>query len=83
MSTYRKHWDCCDSVTETEAWEPEECPFCSNSDTIKELKKIDDIIWAVADKETGKGDDMFNDGYGLGVGQCSEVIEAAIKRLST
>lgn len=28
MSTYRKEWDCCDSVTETQAWEPEHCPFC-------------------------------------------------------
>lgn len=29
MSTYRKEWPCCDSVTETEAWEPEQCPFCT------------------------------------------------------
>lgn len=29
MSTYRKEWECCGSVTETEAWEPERCPFCS------------------------------------------------------
>lgn len=28
MGVYRKEWDCCDSVTETNAWEPEECPFC-------------------------------------------------------
>ena len=28
MSTYRVEWDCCGSVTETEAWEPESCPFC-------------------------------------------------------
>jgi hypothetical protein len=28
MGTYRKEWNCCGSVTETEAWEPEVCPFC-------------------------------------------------------
>lgn len=30
MGTYRKEWHCCDSVTETEAWEPENCPFCTD-----------------------------------------------------
>ena len=30
MGTYRKEWDCCGSVTETEAWEPERCPFCTD-----------------------------------------------------
>jgi len=29
MSTYRKEWDCCGSVTETDGWEPDACPFCS------------------------------------------------------
>lgn len=28
--TYRKEWDCCGSVTETEAWEPEHCPICTD-----------------------------------------------------
>lgn len=28
MSTYRVEWPCCGSVTETQAWEPEQCPFC-------------------------------------------------------
>lgn len=28
MGMYRKEWECCNSVTETEAWEPESCPFC-------------------------------------------------------
>ena len=28
MGTYRKEWPCCDSVSETEAYEPETCPFC-------------------------------------------------------
>jgi hypothetical protein len=31
MGAYRKEWDCCGSVTETEAWEPESCPFCNDS----------------------------------------------------
>lgn len=29
MGMYRKEWDCCDSVTETDGWEPEHCPFCA------------------------------------------------------
>ena len=29
MSTYRKEWDCCGDVTETDSWEPEVCPFCT------------------------------------------------------
>ena len=29
MGMYRKEWGCCNSVTETDAWEPEECPFCT------------------------------------------------------
>lgn len=28
MSTYRVEWPCCGSATETQAWEPEQCPFC-------------------------------------------------------
>jgi hypothetical protein len=29
MGTYRKEWDCCGSATETDAWEPDNCPFCT------------------------------------------------------
>lgn len=29
MSTYRIEWPCCGDVTETQAWEPAECPFCA------------------------------------------------------
>lgn len=29
MGMYRKEWSCCGSVTETDAWEPEACPFCT------------------------------------------------------
>lgn len=32
MSTYRVEWDCCGSVTETEAWGPERCPFCDTTE---------------------------------------------------
>lgn len=28
MSMYRKEWDCCGDVSETNGWEPEACPFC-------------------------------------------------------
>lgn len=30
MGTYRNEWNCCGSATETEAWEPEHCPFCTD-----------------------------------------------------
>ena len=29
MGMYRKEWSCCGSVTETDSWEPDECPFCT------------------------------------------------------
>lgn len=29
MSMYRKEWDCCGDVSETNGWEPEACPFCA------------------------------------------------------
>ena len=28
MGAYRVEWPCCGSVTETDAWEPSECPIC-------------------------------------------------------
>ena len=30
MSTYRIEWPCCGSVTETQGYEPDACPFCTN-----------------------------------------------------
>lgn len=76
MSTYIKHWDCCDSVTETEAWEPEECPFCSNKEIIKLIKKADELAEALVETT---GDDMFNDGYKLGIEHYSDVIKSLVK----
>jgi len=38
MGTYRIEWPCCDSVTETEAWEPSACPFCVPDARIAELE---------------------------------------------
>ena len=29
MSMYRKEWECCGDVSETNSWEPESCPFCA------------------------------------------------------
>lgn len=31
MSMYRKQWDCCGDVSETNGWEPETCPFCATT----------------------------------------------------
>lgn len=28
MGAYRVEWPCCESVTITEAWKPDRCPFC-------------------------------------------------------
>ena len=30
-------WNCCGSVTETESWKPEKCPFCVVAITTKTL----------------------------------------------
>lgn len=38
MSTYRVEWPC-GEVTETEAWEPSECPICALECLIAELTK--------------------------------------------
>lgn len=38
MGMHRKEWDCCDSVTETDSWEPETCPFCTKQDPALEAK---------------------------------------------
>ena len=40
MSTYRKEWDCCGSVTETECWEPNVCPICSSLKLQEENAKL-------------------------------------------
>ena len=40
MSTYRIEWECCGSVTETEAYEPDRCPFCYNSELTYALKNL-------------------------------------------
>jgi len=32
MSRYETTWPCCGDTTITEAWIPEECPFCSAAD---------------------------------------------------
>jgi hypothetical protein len=38
MSTMRIEWACCGSVSETESWEPEECPFCAKHKLAKEIQ---------------------------------------------
>lgn len=53
MSMYRREWDCCGSITETDAWEPEVCPFCTPADANKSaeeggLPALPD--WAVQEK---------------------------------
>jgi hypothetical protein len=39
MGTYRAEWSCCGSVTETEAYVPEECPFCTESTEMQRVRK--------------------------------------------
>jgi hypothetical protein len=51
MGMYRVYWGCCNSTTETEGYEPEECPFCKPdcSEIINVLEELldDDEIAAV------------------------------------
>lgn len=48
MGTYRVEWPCCGSATETEAWEPEQCPFCELDNA-----PADPALLALARKEVG------------------------------
>lgn len=41
MSTYRKEWDCCGDVTETDSWEPEVCPFCTRPNPLTDKRLLD------------------------------------------
>jgi len=40
MGMYRKEWECCDSVTETESYEPERCPFCHRDFLFRRLAGV-------------------------------------------
>jgi hypothetical protein len=40
MGTYRVDWDCCGSVSETESWEPEHCPFCAGQKLRAEIEQL-------------------------------------------
>ena len=55
MSTYRKEWSCCDSVTETQSWEPAECPFCQskNNEQSKDAERIDGLARFVSGSSYG------------------------------
>ena len=54
MGMYRKEWDCCGSITETDSWEPEDCPFCKKLleqqpspepvDFVSLLREADEIV---------------------------------------
>ena len=39
MGTYRVEWTCCGSVTETDAWEPSECPICEAAALRKDAER--------------------------------------------
>lgn len=38
MSTYRKEWPCCGSVTETESFEPPFCPICQQAEAAEAVR---------------------------------------------
>ena len=38
MGTYRVEWPCCGSITETDAWEPSECPICEATELRKDAE---------------------------------------------
>jgi hypothetical protein len=40
MSAYRVEWECCGSESLTEAWEPEECPFCTEHKLRAEIERL-------------------------------------------
>jgi hypothetical protein len=42
MSMYRKEWDCCGDVSETNGWEPDACPFCPASPSPSTAPEVDE-----------------------------------------
>ena len=54
MSTYRVEWDCCGSVTETEAWEPESCPFCTDPPKTPMEAAASELLEALKDLTTAQ-----------------------------
>ena len=44
MGMYRVEWDCCGDATETEAWEPTECPFCELSNAEKRIEALEWLV---------------------------------------
>jgi hypothetical protein len=61
MSTYRVDWDCCGSVSETDSWEPEECPFCAGYKLRKEIERLRYLV-EIAYRE-GWEDGFENDAH--------------------
>ena len=49
MSTYRVYWPCCDGVTETEAYEPEHCPFCHETPLEKAAPNLLEALQSIAE----------------------------------
>ncbi len=72
MGTYRKEWECCGSVTETDCWEPEVCPFCDTSEVAAERErcaKVAEGALALVRKV-----DDFNNGWSSAALQIAQAI---------
>jgi len=51
MGMYRKEWSCCNSATETDAWEPQDCPFCAPQPQRTWVRLTDDEVERLAHHE--------------------------------
>ncbi len=64
MSTYRVEWPCCGSVTETEAWEPDSCPFCDPSFDEIRLRAVNaellEALQAIVALDDGDSPDLWH-----------------------
>ena len=76
MGMYRKEWDCCGSITETDAWEPEDCPFCKKPSEQERGKPV-----VVSVDELANHIRVVDGNHSLGAGALAEkIVEFLIKR---
>jgi len=82
MGTYRVDWDCCGSVSETDSWSPEECPFCTGHKLRKEVERLKEERDRLYDREAIMAKEMEEQSRIIGMSSEREARHLAeIERL--
>jgi hypothetical protein len=76
MGTYRIEWSCCGSVSETEAYEPESCPFCTDY-AAPFRKNAARYLWL---REHGDTNCTEKDGYGGQTLKTGEDLDTSVDK---